>query len=523
MSLTPTDRGSGGNTTAATSFTGVSPSGTIAAGSMGVLIITADNAGAGGATAVCPATITDSKGNVWTRRRNPIFDPGAAAAGVEIAVYTSLLTTALLATDNANFNWAAGVSVTAKNFAFKEVSASAGVPTYVTGADGTGATTGTPTITTTSIANGDLVIGFGGSESADTWAGDADTTNGSWSTKVSRAAGTGATGMTLFTQHKVVTAAATQTFNPTLTSADVILAWIQIHETPPTSLTPDPVPAVLAVPGPAVASPFGLSPAPIATPLAVTASVVSRQFTLSPAPIPAAASVPSPAVIVDQSVNPAPIAAPTAVVVPTVDRPLSISPAPIAAPTSVPSPPAQAPLTISPSPVAAVTAVIAPTLARALELSPAPVSATAAVIAPSIGRPLTVAPAPMSVVLLVPAPTIDAPGGSVTVQPAPIAALTSQAAPVVGLLNDLNPAPVPVIVVAPAPALEGVRELAPGPVVAVLTIPPPSVTHAAAGPPPPTGPARVTVDANVSALTVGANATGLRVTTGAAELEIEVK
>src|SRR4029078_10483383 len=153
------------------------------------------------------------------------------------AAYTCLLTTNLLSSDNANFTFAASVSVTAKRYAFNEVVSSPGRAVYNTGGAGTGAASGTPTVTTGSIPSGSVVIGWGGAESADTWAGDADTTNGTWSTHVHGASGTGTSGMSLTTQHKVVTATATQTYNPTLTSAEQILGCMRIDEAATQTLT----------------------------------------------------------------------------------------------------------------------------------------------------------------------------------------------------------------------------------------------------------------------------------------------
>lgn len=230
MALTRTAVGTGGNNTAATSVT-VSVAANLPAGSIGILVASADNAGSGGATTVWPATITDSVGNTWTLRQNPIYDPGAASAGVDLAFYTGAIVTPLTTAGSIVINFAAAVSVTAKAWALSYFTGAAGsVLSYVTGAAGTGSATGTPTITTGSIASGDAVVGGGGAESASTWTGDADTTNGSWSAQQAAGFGTTTSGMSVTTQAKIVTATAAQTYNPTLTSADCILGWIQIHE-----------------------------------------------------------------------------------------------------------------------------------------------------------------------------------------------------------------------------------------------------------------------------------------------------
>jgi hypothetical protein len=239
MALSVTARGTSANTSATTSqnFTTAT---TIPAGSAGVLVIAADNAGSGGATTVFPASVVDTVGNTWTRRINPIYDPGPANAGVDLAAYTcEQLSTNLTNGDSVTIAWAAGVTVAAKAYAFWEITPGAGnTLSYITGAAGTGSATGTPTITTGSITSGDAVIGFGGAETGSSFTADADTTNGSWSTQQSSAAGTTTSGMSVASQVKIVTGTATQTYNPTLTSADVILGWIQMREVDGAIYTP---------------------------------------------------------------------------------------------------------------------------------------------------------------------------------------------------------------------------------------------------------------------------------------------
>lgn len=227
--FTRTARGSGNHNTGATTLV-ITPASNFTANSFGVLCVAVDNAGASGSTAIAPATVTDSASNVWTLRQSSIYDPGAASAGVETAIYTAPVAT-LTTGGNITITWGGSTSPVAKAWTLDEFTVAAGkVAQFVTSGVGTGAASGTPTVTTGSITNADAVIGAGGAESANTWAGDADTTNGSWSTHQSNAAGTGNSGMSITSQTKIVTATATQTYNPTLTSADQILAWVQIRE-----------------------------------------------------------------------------------------------------------------------------------------------------------------------------------------------------------------------------------------------------------------------------------------------------
>lgn len=231
MAITGTDRGTGGNNVSANSLA-CSPASTIPVGSCGVLCIALDNAGPAGSSTVSPATVTDSVGNLWTKRVNPLFDNGAASAGVESVCYTCEdLATALTSSDNVTVNF--GTNVVAKSYVFHEITPTDGTKkiSYVTGAAGTGATSATPSVVTSSIPAGDAVIGWGAAESVDTWAGDADTSNGSWSAhQHAPSGGTTTNAMSITSQRKIVTGTATQTYNPTLTSADVILGWIQLTE-----------------------------------------------------------------------------------------------------------------------------------------------------------------------------------------------------------------------------------------------------------------------------------------------------
>ncbi len=228
--LTRTARGTGANNTGATSLT-VTPASNYTAGSFAVLCIALDNAGSAGANLISPASATDSVGNVWTRRQNALYDNGAASAGAEIAIYTATVTTFTTA-NSLTVSWVGGVSVTAKAYTLDEFTPAAGMlVTYLTGATGTGATGTGGTITTSSITSGDAVVGCGAAEAAAAaWTGDADTTNGTWTTAQTNGAGSGTSAQTVTSQTKIVSATATQTYNPTIASTDNILAWISLGE-----------------------------------------------------------------------------------------------------------------------------------------------------------------------------------------------------------------------------------------------------------------------------------------------------
>lgn len=232
MALGLTNRGSGTHNTSATSFT-LSPGSNLAAGSLAVLAVSADNSSSGGATNDFGA-VTDSLGNTWTRQRNPIFDPGAASAGVQTAIYTTPQNAGALATGTVitvNF----GSSPTAKTWTLTEVTHAANAEAVVSGgADQAGATTATPSFASSSIAVGDAVLFIVGMEAGTTQTAtaDADATNGAWSTQQYAEIGSTTSGSAIASQGKVqTTTPSAQTYNPTLgISSDLLVSYVIIHE-----------------------------------------------------------------------------------------------------------------------------------------------------------------------------------------------------------------------------------------------------------------------------------------------------
>jgi hypothetical protein len=242
MAITCTARGTYNNNTSATTST-FSPSGNFAAGSWAVLVLSADNSGTSG-TAENFTSVTDSLGNTWTERNTCIYDPGAANAGIQGSFYTTDQSAGTLTTGT-TITVTFGAATVADCGALWEVIPTSGYAiAFGTFADGTGSATTTPTVTTSSITSGDIVIGglFNEYGTAQTVTEDGDATNGAWSTQQTNEVGTTGSGNTVSSQYKVVTATATQTYNPTLgTSSDVILAWV--------SLTEAVIPAASGAPG----------------------------------------------------------------------------------------------------------------------------------------------------------------------------------------------------------------------------------------------------------------------------------
>ena len=199
---------------------------------MAVLVVAADNGGGGGAHNL--TGVSDSHGNTWTLRQSPLFDPGAAAAGVQGVIATTNQDAGTLTTGSTITVTFGNTSSPARAWTLTEVTKGASaVVQYVTGGVNTGAATASPTVTTASLTSGDAVIGglFNEQGTGQTVTGDSDTSNGNWSTQQTNEIGTTAAGMSVASQGKVVTGNGTQTYNPTLgVSSDVILAWIQLRE-----------------------------------------------------------------------------------------------------------------------------------------------------------------------------------------------------------------------------------------------------------------------------------------------------
>ncbi len=233
MALSVVARGTGTHNASATTFT-LSPSGTLAAGSLAVLVIAADNAEALG-VAFTFFGVTDDKANLWTRRVTPLYDPGAANAGVTGAQFTTDMAGGVL-TSASVITVTFDTATTAKAWVLWEVVPDAGkVPSYVTSGVNAGAATAAPTVTSTSITSGDVIIGALHNEYGTTQVvtADADVASGSWSAQQAASIGTTTAGMNTASQYKVVTGTATQTYNPTMgTSSNVILSWIQVTQIP---------------------------------------------------------------------------------------------------------------------------------------------------------------------------------------------------------------------------------------------------------------------------------------------------
>jgi hypothetical protein len=226
--LTVTAAGTG-NSAASSTTLAFNSGGDFQVGDGIVVVISADNNGASGISSL--SSVTDAKGNTYTLLQ-ATYDPGAAAAGQTIGIAFAKITTALILTDQITVNFSpATVAKAAVCYNLRPGIGYVLQSTVVASGFGAGSGTGTPTITSSSIALGDCIIAALAVESNAAVTADADTTNGSWSAQATATGNTGtvATSSRIATQSKIVTAAGTQTYNPTLTSADCIPGWASFH------------------------------------------------------------------------------------------------------------------------------------------------------------------------------------------------------------------------------------------------------------------------------------------------------
>jgi hypothetical protein len=209
----------------------------MASGSIGVMCLALDNAGTNGNTTTLPSTISDSKSNTWTQRQQGFNDPGSAAAGVESAIYTSVLTTPLVVGDTFTITYV-GINVTAKAIVVWEFApVGAGSMSYVTGGSPAAASGTSIAVATspTTIVSGDYIIGMVGVEGSGsvpfTFTEDTDTTNGTWKKAGIVGGGTGAGAMHTIAQYKKVTATATQSYDVTVSqTVDMKGLWVEAND-----------------------------------------------------------------------------------------------------------------------------------------------------------------------------------------------------------------------------------------------------------------------------------------------------
>jgi hypothetical protein len=225
MALTFSQAGSANSTTsgATLNVTGV----TAAVGDMLIVCISADNSGSAGASSI--SSVTDAASNTYTSRALTNRDPGAANAGNTLDIFTTIVTSAL-SSQTVTVNFSPNTPSKAAVI-WKAVPGAGETARYLSSSAGASGAATTQTITTTSIANGDTVIGATSIEGLAAITADSDTSNGNWSAQYTAVAdtGSGGTSQRIASQHKTVTATATQTYNTsTVLSNDFAINYIVV-------------------------------------------------------------------------------------------------------------------------------------------------------------------------------------------------------------------------------------------------------------------------------------------------------
>jgi hypothetical protein len=230
--LTLIDQGFTAGTGSAVATLSMSPNTAMVVGDTGIVLLTWSNSGSGGSTKIfTQATFTDPKGNVWTRQLDAIYHPGAANSGVEIAAYTTPITTQIGVTDSITVT--ASTATTSRIGYLYEARGLNGPPTFVAAAaacDGctTGQTSTTPGVTSSSITTGDAIVAWNGQKDNGAVTGSSDTTNGTWSPVGTVNA---STSFRISLQSKIVTGTGTiPWFISIANSVAWNSAWIQLRE-----------------------------------------------------------------------------------------------------------------------------------------------------------------------------------------------------------------------------------------------------------------------------------------------------
>jgi len=183
-----------------------------------VVIAAASNDGTAGAASI--TTAVDSGGvNTYTNRAMINYDPGAAGAGATLGIYTCAVTSAIM-NGTITINQSGDTSDKAVQV-YKLVPGASEVISFIA-ADTTGSTGNATThsAATVSVTSGDIIFGAAAIETDDAVTGDTDTTNGSWSSIITRLDDNGAdaAAMSCSSQYKTVTATANQAWACTTVS-----------------------------------------------------------------------------------------------------------------------------------------------------------------------------------------------------------------------------------------------------------------------------------------------------------------
>ncbi len=275
MAATVTDLANGTSTTSNTTVTtGSTVTVSTASGDWLVVLVAAANASGTGQSSL--SSISDSGGvNVYTERLIKNADVGAASEGATLGMYTCQVTSNLTnGTVTANFS----TNTPQKAIQVYRVRPAAGETiSYEDVGSGIAGATTTWATGSNSRSSGDILFGALALETDDAITGDSDTTNGSWSSAITRLADGGADedAMSLFSQYKNVTGSGIQAWTATVgVNRDGAASWMALNSAVvPKSITASS--GTYGVFGTSVSLEYGLKVAIAAGSYAVTGSAVT--------------------------------------------------------------------------------------------------------------------------------------------------------------------------------------------------------------------------------------------------------
>jgi len=202
---------------------------TAAVGDWLVVVVAASNDGTLGAASI--TTVVDSGGvNTYNQRALINYDPGAAGAGATLGIYTCAVTSAL---SNATITVNQSGNTDDKAVQVYKVVPGAGETISLIAVDTSGLTGNATeyTANTVSVTSGDIIFGAAAIETDDAVTGDTDTTNGNWSSVLTRLDDNGADAATMscVSQYKTATGTGNQTWScTTVTGRDSARTYIII-------------------------------------------------------------------------------------------------------------------------------------------------------------------------------------------------------------------------------------------------------------------------------------------------------
>lgn len=213
----------------------ITPTDNSATGKLLIMYVVYENANIGGGDTYI--SIKDSYENAWTEIFSVVNSSGTINDGTVMRSFSTMQDQNGLTTSD-SILLSFSTTIEALVYIIYEVD-STNILT-ITDSSSTSGTGSSPTITTNTIDNNNIVICAFGRNSSGIIIDDADTSDGSWSTGLSKTKFATDLTQELHSQYKVVTASATQTYNPTITTNSIYnLGWVEIHED--SSVTSSPI------------------------------------------------------------------------------------------------------------------------------------------------------------------------------------------------------------------------------------------------------------------------------------------